>query len=112
MKSILPFLIAGSGLLGGMLLKPLSIDPTPTPTPTTADVLGQCYQADRAGKVALLREIAGKTWPDDPSKAKAWNDGMTAARSRDFKPFIENVLAPAFDNDKLKELADELEKSK
>jgi len=111
MKRFLPFLIAASGLLGGILLspgKPIG----PTPAPVAADVLGQCYQADRAGKVALLREIAGKTWPDDPSKAKAWNDGMTAARSRDFKPFIENVLAPAFDNDKLKELADELEKSK
>lgn len=111
MKRLLPFLVAASGLLGGILLKPIGTGPAPAPV-VAADVLGQCYQADRAGKVALLREIAGKTWPDDPSKAKAWNDGITSARDRDFKAFIEGELAPAFDSGKLTELADKLEKAK
>ena len=50
MKSILPFLIACSGLLGGMLLKPISIDPTPTPTPTTADVLDNAIKQIERGR--------------------------------------------------------------
>jgi len=109
MKNLLPFLIA-AGILGGILLQPRDV--SPAPVPVGSDILGQCYQADRAGKVALLREIAGKTWPNDQAKAKAWNDGINAARNKDFKVFIETELAPAFDNDKLIELADKLEKSK
>lgn len=84
----------------------------PVPVPVAGDVLGQCYKADRASKVALLRSMAGQEFPNDAAKAKAWNDGVDAARLTDFKPFVDEELAGAFMDGKLKELADKLEVAK
>ncbi len=96
-----------SALIGGvLLLMPKGVMPSPVPA---GDVLSECYKADRASKVSLLRSMADQEFPNDAAKAKAWNDGVDAARSADFKPFVDQELAQAFADGKLKELADRLE---
>jgi len=101
-------------LIGGiMLVAGGGVDSvTPGPVPVAGDVLGQCYKADRASKVALLRSMAEQEFPNDAAKAKAWNDGVDAARLTDFRPFVDEELAEAFMDGKLKELADKLEVAK
>lgn len=101
-------------LIGGIMLMAggNADNVTPVPVPVAGDVLGQCYKADRASKVTLLRSMASQEFPNDAAKAKAWNDGVDAARLKDFKPFVDEELAGAFMDGKLKELADKLEVAK
>jgi len=103
-------------LIGGVILLSGHMGggngPNPVPVPVAGDVLGQCYKSDRASKVALLRSMAEQEYPNDAAKAKAWNDGVDVARLKDFKPFVDDELAGAFMDGKLKELADKLEVAK
>lgn len=101
-------------LIGGIMLMAGggADNVTPVPVPVAGDVLGQCYKADRASKVSLLRSMAEQEFPNDAAKAKAWNYGVDAARLKDFKPFVDEELAGAFMDGKLKELADKLEVAK
>ena len=99
-------------LIGGIMLMAGGGADNVAPVPIAGDVLGQCYKADRASKVSLLRSMVEQEFPNDAAKAKAWNDGVDAARLKDFKPFVDEELAGAFMDGKLKELADKLEVAK
>lgn len=89
-------------LLGGNVP---GTDPKPTPA---VDVLSQCYEADRATKVGLIREMATKEFPNPQAQVDWWNESVETARKSDFQPFIDAV-SEAIVAEKLPELADQLE---
>lgn len=75
-----------------------------------ADSLSQSHTADRISQVRILREYAGKTFPDEPA-AQAWlNEQRIEARKTDFIPYTDE-LGQAADTgaDAVKALADKLE---
>lgn len=89
--------------------------PSPQPVgPTFDDTLQQVYAADRALKVELLREAAGKTWDaesDDQYRlmARDWfNEQHEARRQEIWQPFIDE-LAVALNERRFAEFADALE---
>lgn len=92
------------------------------PEPVKNDVLGESYKADRASKVALIRQLDSE-WDNFSSDAEIvewWNANALEARKQDFDPFLESFATalvqkrgkkdevPA-DPEALKKLADSLE---
>jgi hypothetical protein len=89
--------------------------PSPQPVgPTFDDTLQQVYQADRALKVELLREMAGKTWEaesDDAYRAQVrdwWNENHERGRVTTWQPFADE-LAVVIEERRFAEFADALE---
>lgn len=97
-------------ILGALLLLSPKLS-TPSPTPNTGDMLAKCYAADRASKVATIREMAGRTFASDAEQAEWFNQQGNAKREADFKAYTDAV-AEAIVGGKLKELADSLEGEK
>jgi len=104
----LPLALIASGILGGLLLlNGGKVTPGPSPA---GDVLDQSYAADRISQVRILREYAGKTFPDEPA-AQAWlNEQRIEARKTDFIPYTDELGRAGDDGpDAVKALADKLE---
>ena len=100
-------------VLGGLLLiLPIGrVDPAP-PTPPVTDILAQCQAADRASKIALVQELASRTWPEDrieriEAMMDWWLEQYTERRAADYEPFTD-LVAVAIDADTVAELAAEL----
>ena len=106
-----PLALIAAGLIGGMLLLVGGGDgPTPVPGPDRNDSLSQAHVADRVSQVRILREYAGKTFPDEPT-AQAWlNAQRIEARKTDWIPYTDELGAAADQGaDAVKALADRLE---
>lgn len=86
------------------------IDVSPSPGPATSDCLSQSHAADRVSQVRLLREYAGKSFPDE-STAQSWlNAQRIEARKTDWIPYTDELGAAADSGvDAVKALADKLE---
>ena len=93
-------------LLGGWLL--LSGGDGVIPGPTTDDILGECYEADRASTVAILRDMAGREFASNDAAGDFWNEQATAKRIEDFTPKTDAVAEAIFGGT-LSELADSWE---
>ncbi|MEO1999924.1 MAG: hypothetical protein ABGZ17_32170 [Planctomycetaceae bacterium] len=94
-------------LIGG-LIQFTDWIPLPTPKPLViADVLGDCHVADRASKIRLITEMAGRDFDSDSEQASWWNSETDAARQSDYRPFIDAV-AEAIEAGTLTELAEGL----
>lgn len=108
--SILPLAAAAVAvwlLLSGGGVQPPGPEPDP-PAPVVVDPLTECHQRDRASKVRILREMAGKEFPGDAEQAKWHNEQIDAARKDDFRPYVDAV-AEAIVSGTLEALADKLE---
>lgn len=105
----LPLALIASGILGGLLLLNGGDKVGPGPSPA-GDVLEQSYAADRASQVRILREYAGKTFPDEPA-AQAWlNEQRIEARKTDFIPYTDELGKKADEgSEAVKAFADALE---
>ena len=81
--------------------------------PGRNDVLSQSHAADRVSQVRILREYAGKSFPDEPT-AQAWlNAQRIEARKTDWIPYTDELGAAADSGvDAVKALADKLENGK
>jgi len=82
--AILGIIIGGAIQLGGI---PWPIVPPAPP----ADVLGECYVADRASTVRILTEMAGKEFADDAELMDWFNAACDDARVEDYQPFIDSL---------------------
>jgi hypothetical protein len=103
MKGFAPLLAIAGGLLlmfgGGV-----------APGPGNQDCLTVAHAADRASQVRILREYAGRTFPDEPSAQKWINDQRIAARITDWIPYTDELGAAADQGpEAVKALADKLE---
>lgn len=78
----------------------------PVPIPDKTDLLSIAYAADRASKIDLLNKIAHSDASDQDLK-EMWNNGVDAARERDFSAFLDK-LAEALANKTCAEFALEL----
>lgn len=86
------------------------IDISPSPLPSRNDVLSQAHAADRVSQVRILREYAGKSFPDEPTAQKWLNDQRIEARKTDWIPYTDELGAAADSGvDAVKALADKLE---
>lgn len=92
----------GAGLIW-MQVGP-SVDSTPQPD----DCLTQSYAADRAARVAMLREMEATEFPNDAAKAEWHNEKSREVISEAFAPYIDAV-AEAITDSRVLELADELD---
>jgi hypothetical protein len=74
------------------------------------DSLSQAHVADRVSQVRILREYAGKTFPNEPEAQKWLNEQRIAARITDWIPYTDE-LGTAADSgvEAVKALADRLE---
>ena len=108
MKRHAPAILA---ILGGLLLLFPSGGSVP-PTPPGADILAQCQAADRASKIALVQELAAKSWPTErleriEAMTDWWLEQYTDRRAADYEPFTD-LVAVAIDADTVADLAAEL----
>jgi hypothetical protein len=96
------------GSLGGIWAAG-GIDVSPGPGPTVNDCLSQSHAADRVSQVRILREYAGKSFPDEPT-AQSWlNAQRIEARKNDWIPYTDELGAAADSGvDAVKALADKL----
>jgi len=96
------------GSLGGIWVSG-GIDVSPGPGPIN-DCLSQSHAADRVSQVRILREYAGKSFPDEPT-AQSWlNAQRIEARKNDWIPYTDELGAAADSGiDAVKALADKLE---
>lgn len=95
-------------LIGGILqFTDIIPPPFPPKPPVIADVLGDCYVADRASKIRLITEMDSRTFDSDSAQAEWWNTETDSARQADYQPFIDSV-AEAIEAGTLKELAEGL----
>jgi len=83
--AILGLILGGFIQFGGGIPWPI-VPPAPP-----ADVLGECYVADRASTVRILTEMAGKEFADDAEQADWFNAECADARADDFQPFIDSL---------------------
>jgi len=97
------------GSLGGIWVSG-GIDVSPGPGPSTSDCLTVAHAADRVTQVRILREYAGKSFPDEPT-AQSWlNTQRIEARKTDWIPYTDELGAAADSGiDAVKALADKLE---
>jgi hypothetical protein len=103
----LPIALIASGLLGGILLM---FSGGSTPGPTSKDCLQVAHAADRATQIRILREYAGKSFPDELIAQKWLNDQRAEARKTDWIPYTDELGAAADSGvDAVKALADKLE---
>ena len=58
------------------------------------DILEQCYVADRAAKIELLREWATVEGSDE-QRADWWNERQDAARQKVFSPWLDELAKAA-----------------
>ena len=97
------------GSLGGIWAAG-GIDVSPSPGPSTSDCLSQSHAADRVSQIRILREYAGKSFPDEPTAQKWLNDQRIEARKGDWIPYTDELGAAADSGaDAVKALADKLE---
>ena len=80
----------------------------PDDTPADAALLTEIYAADRARRVALIRELNSREFGSDAEQADWHNEQSRAILSEVFEPYVM-ALAEALDGDTLAEFADELE---
>jgi hypothetical protein len=109
MKRHAPAILA---IIGGLLLLLPAGGGVP-PVPPVSDVLAQCQAADRASKIALVQELAARTWPTDrleriEAMTDWWLEQYTERRAADYEPFTD-LVAVAIDAGTVVELAAELE---
>jgi hypothetical protein len=97
------------GSLGGIWVSG-GIDVSPGPGPTVNDCLSQSQAADRVSQDLILREYAGKSFPDEAT-AQSWlNAQRIEARKTDWIPYTDELGAAADSGiDAVKALADKLE---
>jgi hypothetical protein len=108
MKRHAPAILA---IIGGLLLLFPAGGGVP-PVPPVSDVLAQCQAADRASKIALVQELAARTWPTDrleriEAQTDWWLEQYTERRAADYEPFTD-LVAVAIDANTVAELAAEL----
>jgi hypothetical protein len=97
------------GSLGGIWAAG-GIDVSPGPGPSTSDCLTVAHAADRVTQVRILREYAGKSFPDEPTAQKWLNDQRIEARKNDWISYTDELGAAADSGvDAVKALADKLE---
>lgn len=84
------------------------IDPQPQPSQSISKLLDAAYKADRADKLAVLKEFSTKQFASDPEALDWFNDESTKRRIDTFAPYTDRVGKAIFDG-KVKELAAELE---
>jgi hypothetical protein len=97
------------GSLGGIWAAG-GIDVRPGPGPSTSDCLTVAHAADRVTQVRILREYAGKSFPDEPTAQKWLNDQRIEARKNDWISYTDELGAAADSGvDAVKALADKLE---
>jgi hypothetical protein len=103
----MPLALIASGLIGGLLLM---FSGGGAPGPTVNDCLAVAHAADRVSQVRILREYAGKSFPDEPAAQKWLNDQRIAARITDWIPYTDELGAAADQGpEAVKALADRLE---
>lgn len=75
--------------------------------PVAGDCLSEAYTADRAARVAMLQEMAGKEFANDAEQAEWHNEQSRRIISESFAPYIE-AAAEAMDTDTEAEFAERL----
>jgi hypothetical protein len=100
---------AGLAMAGGLLIILAAGRGLPGPDPGSADVLDAVHQADRAGRVRILRELANKEFGSDQQKADWHNEQMDELRESREVPYIDELAARIMAGT-VSEFADELER--
>lgn len=91
--------------------KPVDVVPDVVPVVSVSKSLDGAYKADRASKLAILREVAKMDPDKDELRLKRFNELGEERRRIDFKAYSDLVAEALFANT-LNELADSLEKGK
>lgn len=87
------------------------VKPDVVPVVSVSKSLDGAYKADRASKLAILREVAKMDPDKDELRLKRFNELGEERRRIDFKAYSDLVAEALFSNT-LNELADSLEKGK
>ena len=75
--------------------------------PVTDDCLSESYATDRAARVIMLQEMAGKEFANDAEQAEWHNAQSRRIISESFAPYID-AAAEAMDTDTEAEFAERL----
>jgi hypothetical protein len=104
---------AAGWFLSSYLNKPKTdvVKPDVVPVVSVSKSLDAAYKADRASKLAILRELSNMDADKDELRLKRLNELSDERRRIDFKGYADLVAEALFEN-KLTELADSLEKGK
>lgn len=103
---LVPVLLCAACAFAGGLI---GYDVAPEIARPAQDFLDECYQADRASKVRILRECETREFSTDTAKADWMNKEIEAARKTDFATFSEQA-AQAIASKTASDLAGRLER--
>lgn len=102
---------AAGWFLSSYVNKPNVPGPDVVPVVSVSKALDASYKADRASKLAILREISKMDASKDELRLKRFNELSEQNRLKDFQPYVD-LVAEALAAGTLEDLANNLEKGK
>lgn len=84
-------------------------DKKPNPVVVT-DTLAEAHQKDRQSKIRILKSLAENDFPNDQAKLDYWKSEVSAAMTKDYKVFTDDVAVHLYEN-RLSELIKKMEKA-